>query len=61
MGNLRRTPHRTNRYIHRTYANDVFYKLDLQYKRTELNITELLITGCATDFCVAASAQSALT
>jgi len=33
------------------YANDVFYESQLQSKLTELNVTELFITGCATDFC----------
>ncbi|PHR19751.1 MAG: cysteine hydrolase [Fluviicola sp.] len=42
------------------YANDVFYNSELQSKLTELNITELLITGCATDFCVESTVQSAL-
>ncbi len=43
------------------YANDIFYNSKLQAKLAELNITELLITGCATDFCVESSIQSALT
>lgn len=43
------------------YANDIFYNSNLQTKLTELNVTELLITGCATDFCVESSIQSALT
>lgn len=43
------------------YANDVFYNSELQSKLKELKITELLITGCATDFCVEATIQSALT
>ena len=43
------------------YANDVFYESQLQSKLTELNVTELFITGCATDFCVEATIQSALT
>ncbi len=43
------------------YANDVFYNSKLQSKLTELNATELLITGCATDFCVESTVQSALT
>jgi len=42
------------------YANDVFYNSELQAKLTELNATELLITGCATDFCVESTVQSAL-
>ena len=43
------------------YANDVFYNSELQSKLMELNATELLITGCATDFCVESTVQSALT
>jgi len=43
------------------YANDVFYKSDLQIKLAELNVKELMITGCATDFCIEATIQSALT
>ena len=43
------------------YANDIFYKSNLQSKLTELSITELFITGCATDFCVESTVQSALT
>ena len=42
------------------YANDIFYDSKLQAKLKELNVTELLITGCATDFCVESSIQSAL-
>lgn len=43
------------------YVNDVFYKSNLQSKLNELDIDELFITGCATDFCVESSIQSALT
>ncbi len=43
------------------YANDVFYKSKLQSKLTELKVDELIITGCATDFCVESTIQSALT
>ncbi|OJJ19466.1 cysteine hydrolase [marine bacterium AO1-C] len=42
------------------YANDVFYKSALQDKLNDLGIDELFITGCATDFCVEATVQSAL-
>ena len=42
-------------------ANDAFYKSDLQQFLKENKIKELLITGCATDFCVEATTQSALT
>ncbi|MET4081354.1 nicotinamidase-related amidase [Pedobacter sp. UYP30] len=43
------------------YANDVFYNSKLQTKLVEHKINTLLITGCATDFCVEAAIQSALT
>lgn len=43
------------------YANDVFYKSKLQETLTHLNINVLTITGCATDFCVESTIQSALT
>lgn len=43
------------------YVNDIFYKSKLQAKLTELKATELLITGCATDFCIESTIQSALT
>jgi nicotinamidase-related amidase len=43
------------------YANDVFYNSILHAKLVELNIAELYITGCATDFCVESTVQSALT
>ncbi len=43
------------------YANDVFYQSELQSKLEELNVKHLLITGCATDFCVESTIQSALT
>jgi nicotinamidase-related amidase len=43
------------------YVNDVFYKSELHSKLKELNVTELFITGCATDFCVESTIQSALT
>jgi len=43
------------------YANDVFYKSELQSKLIELNTEELYISGCATDFCVESTIQSALT
>lgn len=42
------------------YANDVFYKSSLQARLQELGIQELFITGCATDFCVEATIQSAI-
>lgn len=43
------------------YTNDVFYESELQTKLAELNVNELLITGCATDFCVESTIQSAVT
>jgi len=43
------------------YANDVFYKSKLQSKLIKLKTQELYITGCATDFCVESTIQSALT
>ncbi len=42
------------------YANDIFYKTNLNQKLRDWGIEELYITGCATDFCVEASIQSAL-
>ncbi|MEX0289838.1 MAG: isochorismatase family protein [Flavobacteriaceae bacterium] len=42
------------------YANDVFYNSELQIKLEALKVNELFITGCATDFCVASTIQSAL-
>jgi len=43
------------------YANDVFYKSELHSKLKKLKVSELFITGCATDFCVESTIQSALT
>ncbi|MEB2776424.1 isochorismatase family protein [Algoriphagus sp. D3-2-R+10] len=43
------------------YVNDVFYKSKLHSKLIQLNVNELFITGCATDFCVESTIQSALT
>jgi len=43
------------------YANDVFYNSNLENTLNNLNIKELYITGCATDFCVESTVQSALT
>lgn len=42
------------------YANDVFYKSHLQAKLKKLEVNDLFITGCATDFCVESTIQSAL-
>lgn len=43
------------------FANDVFYKTNLQALLSQLEVTELVIAGCATDFCVESTIQSALT
>lgn len=42
-------------------ANDAFYNTALQMLLANDNITELVITGSATDFCVDATVKSALT
>lgn len=42
------------------YANDSFYGTTLFAKLKEIEVDELLITGCATDFCVESTVQSAL-
>ncbi len=49
----------TDRYIEKT-ANDSFYQTPLSQVLAEGNITELYITGSATDFCVDATIKSAL-
>lgn len=41
-------------------ANDCFYCSDLQSTLERQNARELIITGCATDFCVESTVQSAL-
>lgn len=43
------------------YVNDSFYRSNLDSSLKRLNIGELFITGCATDFCVESTVQSALT
>ena len=43
------------------YANDVFYRSDLQSQLNKCLVDELIISGCATDFCIEATVQSALT
>lgn len=43
------------------YANDVFYRSKLETVLENFNTTELFITGCATDFCIESTVQSALT
>lgn len=42
-------------------VNDGFYQTQLHQYLQLNNITELVITGCATDFCVDATVKSALT
>jgi len=42
------------------YANDVFYRSELVQKLDMLAINDLVITGCATDFCVESTIQSAV-
>ncbi|GAA3652446.1 isochorismatase family protein [Flavivirga jejuensis] len=42
------------------YANDVFYHSNLKSELETHHINKLYITGCATDFCVEATIQSAL-
>ena len=42
-------------------ANDAFYQSSLNSILKKSNVTELFITGFATDFCVEATIQSALT
>lgn len=42
------------------YADDVFYRSELGQKLGALAINELVITGCATDFCVESTIQSAV-
>jgi len=41
------------------YANDIFYRSNVAAKLRELNVSELYITGCATDFCIESTIQSA--
>ncbi|MCD6065263.1 MAG: cysteine hydrolase [Bacteroidetes bacterium] len=41
-------------------ANDSFYKTELRDLLTTNSITELFVTGCATDFCVDATIKSAI-
>lgn len=41
-------------------ANDAFYNTNLHYLLAKSNITELFVTGCATDFCIDATVKSAV-
>ncbi|WP_316847020.1 cysteine hydrolase family protein [Pedobacter psychrodurus] len=47
-------------YLISKSANDAFYNTNLQATLAENNITELFITGCATDFCIDATVKSAV-
>lgn len=47
-------------YVSKT-ANDCFHLSNLQQVLDEHEVTHLLITGCATDFCVEATIQRAVT
>ena len=42
-------------------ANDAFYNTSLRNDLNKFGINEVVITGCATDFCVDATVKSALT
>ena len=42
-------------------ANDAFYKTPLKDQLIKFGVDELIITGCATDFCVDSTVKSALT
>jgi len=42
-------------------ANDSFYKTKLKSELVKRGVDELVITGCATDFCVDSTVKSALT
>src|SRR5690606_17518339 len=42
-------------------ANDSFYKTSLKEELVSLGIKDIIITGCATDFCVDATVKAALT
>ncbi len=47
-------------YLNKT-ANDSFYQTNLQEILAENHINDVVITGCATDFCVDSTVKSALT
>ena len=42
-------------------VNDAFYRTNLHQLLQGLNVDELVVTGCATDFCLDATVKSALT
>lgn len=47
-------------YIISKSANDAFYNTDLQDTLNKNSITELFVTGCATDFCIDATVKAAI-
>ncbi len=53
------TKHSNDIFISKT-ANDAFYNTDMQNFLAKNNITELFITGCATDFCIDSTIKSAV-
>ncbi|TYR35714.1 cysteine hydrolase [Sphingobacterium phlebotomi] len=53
------TKHSNDIIISKT-ANDAFYNTDLQALLTKCSVTELFVTGCATDFCVDSTIKSAV-
>jgi nicotinamidase-related amidase len=52
--------HASDQYISKT-ANDCFYRSSLHEVLQSKDINELVITGCATDFCIDATVKSAFT
>lgn len=52
---VEQTDHRIDKY-----ANDVFYKSTLEDTLKRLGVDHLFVTGCATDFCVESTVQSAV-
>lgn len=50
--------HSSDKIVSKT-ANDAFYNTDLQSILAKYYITELYVTGCATDFCVDSTVKSA--
>ena len=50
-----------NDFIIPKTANDSFYRTSLHEELNKMSIKEVVITGCATDFCVDATVKSALT
>ncbi|MFA6058473.1 MAG: cysteine hydrolase family protein [Taibaiella sp.] len=52
--------HASDQYISKT-ANDCFYRSSLHEVLQSKGINELVVTGCATDFCVDTTVKSAFT